>query len=183
MNSNRNYAVKLALSVFSLLLLAFPCWFSLPAIGQIQNQPDDGQWMMPAKNYASTRFSTLDQINTGNVKNLKLGVDLLDRADARPRSRAARREQHDVYRDAVAEHAVRAGSDQARRRPEVDLSTAAVSQRARRRLLRCGESRRRILQRQDLLQHARHADGRVWTPTPGRKSGKRSSATSIWASR
>src|SRR5581483_11351072 len=39
---------------------------------QIQNQPDDGQWVMPAKNYASTRYSTLDQINTGNVKSLKL---------------------------------------------------------------------------------------------------------------
>jgi len=25
---------------------------------------DDGQWVMPAKNYASTRFSALDQINT-----------------------------------------------------------------------------------------------------------------------
>ena len=42
------------------------------AFAQIQNQADDGQWAMPAKNYASTRFSTLDQINTGNVKNLKL---------------------------------------------------------------------------------------------------------------
>lgn len=39
---------------------------------QIQNQPDDGQWTMPAKNYASTRFSTLDQVNSGNVKQLKL---------------------------------------------------------------------------------------------------------------
>ena len=45
---------------------------SIIATAQIQNQPDDGQWPMPAKNYASTRFSTLDQINTGNVKNLKL---------------------------------------------------------------------------------------------------------------
>ena len=27
---------------------------------------------MPGKNYSATRFSTLDQINTGNVKNLKL---------------------------------------------------------------------------------------------------------------
>jgi hypothetical protein len=26
-----------------------------PVIAQIQNQPDDGQWIMPAKNYASTR--------------------------------------------------------------------------------------------------------------------------------
>ena len=39
---------------------------------QIQNQPDDGQWIMAAKNYASTRFSTLDQINTGNAHSLKL---------------------------------------------------------------------------------------------------------------
>src|SRR3954462_5614227 len=39
---------------------------------QIQNQADDGQWIMPAKNFASTRFSTLTDINTGNVKNLRL---------------------------------------------------------------------------------------------------------------
>src|SRR5579875_1343577 len=43
-----------------------------PAYAQIQNQPDDGQWVMAAKNYASTRYSTLDQINTTNVKDLKL---------------------------------------------------------------------------------------------------------------
>src|ERR1041385_9073105 len=42
------------------------------AFAQIQNQADDGQWIRPAKDYASTRYSTLDQINTGNVKNLKL---------------------------------------------------------------------------------------------------------------
>src|SRR5690242_9280932 len=42
------------------------------ALAQIQNQPDDGQWIMPAKNYASTRFSTLDQIQTSNVSRLKL---------------------------------------------------------------------------------------------------------------
>jgi PQQ-dependent dehydrogenase (methanol/ethanol family) len=33
---------------------------------------DDGQWVMPAKNYASTRFSALDQITTANVANLKV---------------------------------------------------------------------------------------------------------------
>jgi lanthanide-dependent methanol dehydrogenase len=53
------------LGVAALLFLA-------PASAQIQNQPDDGQWIMAAKNYASTRYSTLDQINTGNVQNLKL---------------------------------------------------------------------------------------------------------------
>jgi lanthanide-dependent methanol dehydrogenase len=44
----------------------------LTATQQIQDQPDDGQWVMPAKNYASTRYSTLGQINIANVKNLKL---------------------------------------------------------------------------------------------------------------
>jgi len=32
--------------------------------------PDDGQWTMPAKDYANTRYSTLDQINSANVGNL-----------------------------------------------------------------------------------------------------------------
>jgi PQQ-dependent dehydrogenase (methanol/ethanol family) len=34
--------------------------------------PDDGQWVRPAKDYASTRYSILDQINTQNVKDLKV---------------------------------------------------------------------------------------------------------------
>ncbi|MFL5494244.1 MAG: methanol/ethanol family PQQ-dependent dehydrogenase [Gemmatimonadales bacterium] len=32
----------------------------------------DDEWVIPAKNYASTRYSALDQINTGNVAQLKL---------------------------------------------------------------------------------------------------------------
>ena len=55
------------------------CWllFALPAAAQgpgtkMQDQPDDGQWTMAAKNYASTRFSVLTDINTDTVKNLKL---------------------------------------------------------------------------------------------------------------
>ena len=39
---------------------------------QSKLEPDDGQWIRPAKDYASTRYSSLDQITTGNVKNLKL---------------------------------------------------------------------------------------------------------------
>jgi alcohol dehydrogenase (cytochrome c) len=35
-------------------------------------EPDDYQWVRPAKDYASTRYSTLDQINLSNVKNLKV---------------------------------------------------------------------------------------------------------------
>jgi PQQ-dependent dehydrogenase (methanol/ethanol family) len=33
-------------------------------------QNDDAQWVMPAKNYASTRYSGLNQINTANVNKL-----------------------------------------------------------------------------------------------------------------
>src|SRR5919202_2183056 len=36
------------------------------------SQTEDGQWTMPAKDYASTRYSGLDQINTENVKDLKV---------------------------------------------------------------------------------------------------------------
>jgi PQQ-dependent dehydrogenase (methanol/ethanol family) len=47
-----------------------------PAPGQIVAPAfvpqDDGQWTMPAKDYASTRFSSLDEINAGNAANLKV---------------------------------------------------------------------------------------------------------------
>src|SRR5689334_20991858 len=33
---------------------------------------DDGQWLRPAKDYASTRFSGLSEINTNNVKGLRV---------------------------------------------------------------------------------------------------------------
>jgi lanthanide-dependent methanol dehydrogenase len=54
------------LAAFAALLLP------VSLFGQIQNQSDDYQWTMPGKNYAATRFSTLDQVNKGTVKNLKL---------------------------------------------------------------------------------------------------------------
>ncbi len=38
----------------------------------VKASQDDAQWLMPAKNYASTRFSGLNQIKTGNVKNLQV---------------------------------------------------------------------------------------------------------------
>ena len=33
---------------------------------------DDGRWTMPAKNYAATRYTELDQINAGNAKDLQV---------------------------------------------------------------------------------------------------------------
>jgi PQQ-dependent dehydrogenase (methanol/ethanol family) len=43
-----------------------------PAPGSVSDTTDDGQWTMPAKNYASTRYSRLAQITAGNVAGLKL---------------------------------------------------------------------------------------------------------------
>jgi hypothetical protein len=38
----------------------------------MQDQPEDGQWTIPAKNYASTRFSTLTDINTETIRYLSI---------------------------------------------------------------------------------------------------------------
>src|SRR4051812_45379943 len=35
-------------------------------------EADDGQWVRSTKDYANTRYSSLDQINTGNVGNLRV---------------------------------------------------------------------------------------------------------------
>ena len=43
-----------------------------PTGASIAAETEDGQWTMPAKNYASTRFSGLQDINTGNAAALKL---------------------------------------------------------------------------------------------------------------
>src|SRR3954451_2579011 len=70
-------------SVIVLLLISLSCSrrlekpvgpaSSTSAPGAVQNaEAEDGQWVRPAKNYASTRYSGLDQINTANVKDLKL---------------------------------------------------------------------------------------------------------------
>jgi PQQ-dependent dehydrogenase (methanol/ethanol family) len=45
---------------------------NLPTGAQSAAEPEDGQWLMPAKNYASTRFSGLDQINADNARALKV---------------------------------------------------------------------------------------------------------------
>jgi len=36
----------------------------------LTRQNDDNQWALPSKNYAGTRYSSLNQINAGNIKNL-----------------------------------------------------------------------------------------------------------------
>jgi glucose dehydrogenase len=44
-----------------------------PVTAPVSASPaDDGNWVMPAKNYASTRYSELDQINTQTVAGLRV---------------------------------------------------------------------------------------------------------------
>jgi PQQ-dependent dehydrogenase (methanol/ethanol family) len=43
-----------------------------PANGEVDLPTDDGQWVRPAKDYASTRFSGLTEIDTTNVRNLRV---------------------------------------------------------------------------------------------------------------
>ncbi len=45
----------------------------IPASGHPQAlAPDDGQWLMPAKDYASTRFSSMNDINVSNAAGLQV---------------------------------------------------------------------------------------------------------------
>jgi len=63
-NNNRRSATtsRVRLLAFSLALALLP----VPALAQ-----DDGEWRMPAKDYASTRYSRLAEINAANVGTLR----------------------------------------------------------------------------------------------------------------
>jgi len=65
---------KLLLAVFFTCVLgvAAIAQTSPPAADLASLQRDDKQWVMSGKNYSATRFSGLDQINTDNVKQLRL---------------------------------------------------------------------------------------------------------------
>src|SRR3569832_1142652 len=55
------------------LALAWSCGCAaatMPQAPAAASPPEDGNWRMPARDLASTRYSALDQINAGNVKGL-----------------------------------------------------------------------------------------------------------------
>jgi hypothetical protein len=66
---------------------------------------------MPAKNYASTRFSGLEDINTGNVASLKLAWSFSTGVVRGHEGGAHRGKQHDVHRYALSEHRLCPRSD------------------------------------------------------------------------
>jgi PQQ-dependent dehydrogenase (methanol/ethanol family) len=54
------------------VIIALALALALASSDLVSLQEDDGQWIMPAKNYASTRYSRLSDINATNVKALKV---------------------------------------------------------------------------------------------------------------
>jgi lanthanide-dependent methanol dehydrogenase len=58
--------------VIGVIALLLPIAAHAQAEDPMSLQGDDAQWVTPAKNYASTRFSTLNKITPENVKNLKV---------------------------------------------------------------------------------------------------------------
>src|SRR3954471_11063030 len=64
--STRFITVVSRIGLWAVMLLAGS------AYGADTNTNEDGQWRMAAQDYANTRFSALNQINTGNVTNLKV---------------------------------------------------------------------------------------------------------------
>jgi lanthanide-dependent methanol dehydrogenase len=45
---------------------------AIATVPQAASPPEDGQWTMPSRDYANTRYSGLDEINTGNAARLQL---------------------------------------------------------------------------------------------------------------
>jgi PQQ-dependent dehydrogenase (methanol/ethanol family) len=73
----RGYRFGLGLSMLASIAVLAGAAASPAADGAIKPPaaaapPDDGQWTMPAKNYASTRYSDLAEITESNVKNLQV---------------------------------------------------------------------------------------------------------------
>src|SRR3954469_21163848 len=67
-----SYARLIFFFLCVLLVLPAPTEPGFPRVAPSAAPPDDGQWLMPAKNFASSRYSSLDEINVDNVKNLQV---------------------------------------------------------------------------------------------------------------
>ena len=119
--------------------------------------PEDGQWTMPAKNYAITRYSELAEINTENVKNLQVAFTFSTGVNRGQEAAPLVVGSHDVRGHALSQHPLRARPDEAGRADEMEVRAEARRGRAGRRLLRRGQSRADLRRRQGLLQHARRA--------------------------
>src|SRR6201994_2845561 len=64
--------LRLLLTGAALLLNPALAAAQMPTVSASAAPSEDGQWTMPAKNYAATRYSELDEINGTNVSNLQV---------------------------------------------------------------------------------------------------------------
>jgi lanthanide-dependent methanol dehydrogenase len=70
-----SHSTRVALLFGAALLVCAPEQASAAEMARVPaaaSPEEDGQWLMPAKDYASTRYSGLDAINTQNVKDLQV---------------------------------------------------------------------------------------------------------------
>ena len=132
------------------ILAACPALAQQPATQTLPTPPtsaapsEDGQWTMPAKNYASTRYSDLDEITTDNVKNLQVAFTFSTGVN-RGQESAPLVVGSTMYVLTPYPNILYAlDLTQARRAAEVEVQPEARRRRAGRRLLRCGQPRRHL---------------------------------------
>ena len=66
--------MRITSSVVAVIAVLIPAaaYAQAPTDDPMSLQGDDGQWVLPAKNYSATRFSTLNKITPENVNHLKV---------------------------------------------------------------------------------------------------------------
>ena len=152
----KRFAIRLGVAACLLQVFTSAC-----ASQRARPKDEDKQWTMQNKNYASTRYSTLEFDYHRQRQESQGRVDVLDRRAARARRRTAGDRQHHVRPHAVPEHRLRPGPDQGRRADQVEVHAEAESAGHSGRVLRHGESRPGLCRRHDLPESAGHHDGRA----------------------
>ena len=137
----------------------------------LKMQEDPKQWVMPLGNYASTRYSELDQITNENVKNLQVAwtfsTGVLRGHEGGPLVIGDMMYVHTPFPNIVfALDLSKGGQIVWKYEPQ------AGSERHSGDVLRHGQSRRRLWRRQDLPAPGRHQRWSRSMPRPARKSGR-----------
>ena len=116
--------------------------------------PDDGQWLMATKDYANNRYSSLDQINTENAKDLKLAWTFSNGV-MRGQEAAPLVVGDTMYVVTPFPNYLFALDLNKQGRGQVEVRPQERRGRQGRGVLRLGQPRGVLRRRQDLLQHAR----------------------------
>ena len=127
---------------------------SLPVPPLSAAPKDDGQWPMAAKNYAATRYSELDQVNGNTVKNLSVAFSFSTGVN-RGEEAAPLIVDNTMYIVTAYPNILYAlDLTKPGGAAQMGLSAAPRSIRAGCGMLRRGQPRRRLFQREAVFQHA-----------------------------